>query len=133
MSFANELLRLLLRLEVAAGGNACEKFMAGKMSVRGQGSGRYVSSYTDPAIGSVVVGLLEQLLSGEVTPILDVDSYYRNGKRWPMVGGRDNFHKMRLRLLKCHARYLPCEGDRDGSQYQRIGGGRIRSSTKQEE
>jgi hypothetical protein len=48
------------------------------------GSGRYASSYTDPAIGSVVVGLLEQLLSGEVTPILDVDSYYRNEKRWPI-------------------------------------------------
>jgi hypothetical protein len=84
MSVANELLLLLLRLEVAAGDDACEKFMAGKISVRGPGSGRYASSYTDPAIGSVVVGLLEQLLRGEVTPILDVDSYYRNGKRWPI-------------------------------------------------
>jgi hypothetical protein len=70
-------------LESAVGSRGLQKFLGGKVGVRGRLSGRYASSYFGDEEMQVLIGLVDMLKRQEIAPICDVDSYYAAGKIWP--------------------------------------------------
>jgi hypothetical protein len=70
-------------LESAVGSRGLQKFLGGKVDVRGRLGGRYASSYRGDEEMQVLIGLVDMLKRQEIAPICDVDSYYAAGKIWP--------------------------------------------------
>jgi len=71
-------------LESAVGSRGVQKFLGGKIDVRGRFGGHYASAYTgDEEMQTLLIGLVDMLKRQEVAPICDVDSYYAAGKIWP--------------------------------------------------
>ena len=71
-------------LEQAAGSQAVQKFLGGK--IRGtQFSGRHLCGIFDGVAGRQIISdLLALLRDGHAVPLCDVDSYYAAGRRWPL-------------------------------------------------
>ena len=71
-------------LESAVGSRGLQKFLGGKIDVRGRFGGHYESAYTgDEEMQTLLIGLVDMLKSQEIAPLCDVDSYYTAGKTWP--------------------------------------------------
>jgi hypothetical protein len=71
-------------LESAIGSRGVQKFLGGKIDVRGLFGGHYASAYTgDVEMQTLLIGLIDMLKRQEIAPICDVDSYYAAGKIWP--------------------------------------------------
>jgi hypothetical protein len=77
----NERLRWL---ESAVGSRGLQKFLGGKIDVRGRFGGHYASAYTgDEEMQTLLISLVDMLKRREIAPLCDVDSYYAAGKTWP--------------------------------------------------
>jgi hypothetical protein len=71
-------------LESTVGSRGLQKFLGGKIDVRGRFGGHYASAYTDDEeMQTLLIGLVDILKRQEIAPICDVDSYYAAGKIWP--------------------------------------------------
>jgi hypothetical protein len=71
-------------LESVVGSRGLQKFLGGKIDVRGRFGGHYPSAYTgDEEMQTLLIGLVDILKREEIAPICDVDSYYAAGKTWP--------------------------------------------------